>query len=51
LRSERAGGIKNPAVVGGDDQFVNVARLAGPFVDVLKHGLSGDEGESFSRET
>ncbi len=51
LRAERTRGFVNALVVGGDDQFGKITRLAGPLVDMLEHGLTGDSGEGFSRES
>jgi hypothetical protein len=51
LRAEGPRGFVNALVVGGDDQLGKIARLAGPLVNMLEHGLTGDSGEGFSRET
>ena len=47
-RAERPRGFVNPFVVGGDNHFGKIARLAGPLVNMLEHGFTGDGGEGFS---
>jgi len=50
LRTERPCRFVDALVVGGYDDLGKIARLAGPLVNVLEHGLTGDSGEGFSRE-
>ena len=50
-RAETPCGFVDPLVVGGNDRACQVARLGGPFVDVLEHGFGGDGGQDFAGKT
>lgn len=48
---EGSGRIVNAIIVGGDHHISQISSLYRPLIDMLKDGLTGECGESFSWES